>query len=97
MRLCSVLVGAALLASGLASAREATSGRFTVAGAALAATPMAFFLIGSINPSGFEIAAAFATWLAWLELLSPPPAARRRGSWCGSAVVVGRRSWWPGR
>lgn len=70
MRLCSVVIGAALLASGLASARRAATSRFTVAGAALAATPMAFFLIGSINPSGMEIAAAFATWLAWLELLA---------------------------
>ena len=78
MRLCSVLAGAALLASGLASARKATSGPFTVAGAALAATPMALFLIGSTNPSGFEIAAAFAAWLAWLELVATtgPPSTR---------------------
>jgi len=70
MRLASVAVGAALLASGLTSARRAGLSHFTVAGAALAATPMAYFLIGSINPNGFEIAAAFATWLAWLELLN---------------------------
>ena len=93
MRLCSVVAGAALLASGLASARKATSSPFTVAGAALAATPMAFFLIGSTNPNGFEIAAAFAAWLAWLELVATtgPPSTRlliRVGVASAAFVVV---------
>jgi hypothetical protein len=79
MRACSVLVAAALLASGLASARAfrrvpSRSGRarvagVAVAGAALAVTPITLFLVGSVNPNGFEIAAAFCVWLSLLDLM----------------------------
>ncbi|MGZ4785081.1 MAG: DUF2142 domain-containing protein [Acidimicrobiales bacterium] len=79
MRACSVLVAAALLASGLASARAirrvpSESGHrrvagVAVAGAALAVTPITLFLVGSVNPNGFEIAAGFCVWLSALDLL----------------------------
>lgn len=79
MRACSVLVAAALLASGLASARSFRSSPngsghrrvagVAVAGAALAVTPITLFLVGSVNPNGFEIAAAFCVWLSALDLL----------------------------
>ena len=88
MRACSVLVAAALLASGLASARAfrrtpSASGNPRVAGvavgaAALAVTPIALFLIGSVNPNGFEIAAGFCLWLSALDLLSRPDRAPTR-------------------
>lgn len=69
MRLISVAIGAALLGSGMLSATRAGRGGALVIGAALAATPMAIWIIGTINPSGLEIAAAFATWLGLLELV----------------------------
>ena len=68
MRALSALTGGALLGIGVASARRIARSRHVVVGAALAATPQAVFLIGVINPSGLEIAAAFATWLGLLEL-----------------------------
>ncbi len=86
MRACSVALAAALLAGGLASARAfrrepSRSGSrrvagVAVAGAALAITPIAMFLAGSINPNGLEIAAAFCVWLSALELFG----GRRRPS-----------------
>jgi hypothetical protein len=73
MRLCSVLASAALLASAFASLRRLAPGGAGVTAVALSVTPIVLFLMGSINPSGFEIAAALATWAALLDLL------RRRG------------------
>lgn len=70
MRLVSAAIGAALLGSGLLSARRADRSGALVIGAALAVTPMALFLIGTVNPSGLEIAAAFATWTGLLELFT---------------------------
>jgi len=73
MRLCSVLASAALLASAFASVRRLAPGGAGMAAVALSVTPIVVFLMGSINPSGFEIAAALATWASVLDLL------RRRG------------------
>jgi uncharacterized membrane protein len=72
MRALSALVGGVLLGLGVASAHRAARSPFAVVGAALAATPQALFLIGTINPSGLEIAAAFATWLGLIELVRRP-------------------------
>jgi hypothetical protein len=72
MRLISVILSAALLASGLASALH-TGGRVgLLAGSALALTPMTFHLIGSVNPNGLEIAAAFCVWLSLIDLVTGP-------------------------
>jgi hypothetical protein len=79
MRILSVLLGAALLALGVVCAREVDrfggSSGFVFVGVALAITPMVIFLMSTINPSGFEVASAFATWWGGLALLS---AARAR-------------------
>lgn len=72
MRAISALLGGVLLGLGVASAHRAARSPFAVVGAALAATPQALFLIGTINPSGLEIAAAFATWLGLIELVGRP-------------------------
>ncbi len=69
MRLCSVLVCSALLASALVSLRQVAPGGAGMAAIALSVTPIVVFLMGSINPSGFEIAAAFAAWASLLDLL----------------------------
>lgn len=73
MRLCRVLLGAALLASAFASVRQMALGGAGMASFALSVTPIVVFLIGSVNPNGFEIAAALATWAALLDVV------RRRG------------------
>jgi len=73
MRFCSVAVCSALLASALVSARRLAPDGAGVAAVALGLTPLVVFLMGTINPSAFEIAAAMATWASLLDLL------RRRG------------------
>lgn len=62
--LCGVMLGWALGA-------VAAIGRngFAVIGIGLAATPMVFFMAGSINPNGLEIAAALGLWALLLELV----------------------------
>ena len=78
MRAVSVLVAAALIASGLLSATRSRGAGGLIAGIALAVTPMTPFLIGAINPSGLEIAASFCLWLTALALASGtgPPSTR---------------------
>jgi hypothetical protein len=68
MRLIAVLISAALLASGLASISETFGRAGLIAGTALSLTPMAFHLIGSVNPNGVEIAAAFCLWASCIDL-----------------------------
>jgi hypothetical protein len=69
MRIVGALLCAALFASGLVSARTASAGPLVFAGAALALTPTTLFLVGSVNPNGLEIAAAFCVWTSMLALL----------------------------
>ena len=64
MRFINAAVCAALLATALACAREARRFRLAALGVALAATPQVFFLAGSVNPNGLEIAAAICLWTA---------------------------------
>lgn len=62
MRVLGVLLGSALLASSLASIASRPRPAFARLGFMIAMTPMAFFLLASVNPSGLEIAAAIAMW-----------------------------------
>lgn len=84
MRLVSALVFAALFALGFVAARR-LGGGILVAAAAVIVTPMAVYLGGTVNPSGVEIAAAFATWLTALDLVRRRP----EGSVLGAAPVWG--------
>lgn len=68
MRLLSAAIGSALLASAMVSARRCARSPVTIIGVALAITPIALFLLGSINPNGLEIAAAIATWAGLFEI-----------------------------
>ena len=72
MRACSVLLGALLLASATASASALARRPVVTLGVGLALTPTALFLIGSVNPNGFEVAAAVATWVTLLDVLTRP-------------------------
>ena len=69
MRIVSVLLAAALLASAAVSVGALSRRPWVVVGAAAAVTPSVLFLSGSINPNGVEIAASMAVWGSLLLLL----------------------------
>ncbi|MFE5579807.1 DUF2142 domain-containing protein [Kitasatospora sp. NPDC056531] len=74
MRLVSAAICAALVASAVVSAAEWRRRDFTLLGVITAATPMALFMFGMVNPSGPEIAAGILVWSAGLPaLISPDP------------------------
>jgi hypothetical protein len=62
MRLVSALLAAVLLAAAVRALAQAVRPGLALAGVLVAVTPMALFLAGSVNPNGFEIAAAVALW-----------------------------------
>lgn len=79
IRLLSALWGALLLGTAVGVATVWSRSRLLVPALAVAVTPMAVFLIGVVNPSGLEIAAAVATWTGAVVLVldrrdRPPPA-----------------------
>ena len=69
MRLLSALLTAGLVTWGLYRLTRIDSNRAGIWGAAIALTPMCFFLGATVNPAGFEIAAAFTFWTACLALV----------------------------
>jgi Predicted membrane protein (DUF2142) len=77
MRAVSAAICGALLASAVASAWCLPRPRLLVAGIAFAITPMVFFLAGSVNPNGVEIAAAVCLWAALGVVLLVPDAPDR--------------------
>ncbi|MFF2142618.1 DUF2142 domain-containing protein [Kitasatospora sp. NPDC058190] len=72
MRLMSAAICAALVASAMVSAAEWRRRDFTLLGVITAATPMALFMFGMVNPSGPEIAAGILVWSAGLPMLINP-------------------------
>ena len=86
MRLVSVVLSAALLASAFASARESAKPALPF-GVALAVTPMVLFLAGSVNSSSMEVAAAIGFWAALTCLLLTDREATPRQ--CSRLVVAG--------
>lgn len=75
MRLCTIAMSGAFVASGLMSYRSrrdsqgtARSSAIIIAGAALALTPVAMMFMAAVNPNGLEIAAAFCVWLTALAI-----------------------------
>jgi hypothetical protein len=69
MRLVTVAVMAALLASAVASLRRGPSSRLRLLGFLGALTPMVLFLDASVNPNGPEIAAGLALWASGAVLV----------------------------
>jgi Predicted membrane protein (DUF2142) len=69
MRIMSDLLSAVILALSVMSVMTWSKNHFLLIGIFLAATPMAFFLSSSVNPSGFEIAAATCLWCSGLILV----------------------------
>jgi len=62
MRFLAAALAAGLIASALSSVRRCRNPRLASLGPLLAATPMMFFLGGSVNPSSLEIAGAIGLW-----------------------------------
>jgi hypothetical protein len=93
MRLVTALLCCALLASAVVTAAE-WSPRLMVPAVAAAATPMALFVFGAVNPSGLEISAAIGAWVHGLRLVrGPGPVHRRvvvRAAVAMSALAVAR-------
>ncbi|MFE2879466.1 DUF2142 domain-containing protein [Streptomyces roseus] len=75
MRLMSAALCSALLAGAVVTAAEWQRRRsVAMLGVFTAATPMALYMAGMVNPSGGEIAAGILVWTALLSLLlSPDP------------------------
>ncbi|HEV2309911.1 MAG TPA: DUF2142 domain-containing protein [Acidimicrobiia bacterium] len=73
MRLLSALLCAALVGLAVDTARRYLAGTVAMFGVAVAVTPMLFFLAGALNPSGIEIAAAVAAWVAGVALVTRAP------------------------
>jgi hypothetical protein len=69
MRMMSVLLCAALLASALFSLRTTRPSWLGAAGLAVAVTPTALFLAGTVNPNGIEIAAGIGAWSSLVPLV----------------------------
>jgi len=64
MRLASVVLAAALLASAVASLSRVGDSPFVKLGLLVAVTPAALFLAASVNPNGLEITAGLALWVS---------------------------------
>lgn len=94
MRVVSAALCAALTATAMVAAAGTVRRRgLAVLGVALAVTPLAFFLFGAVNPSGFEIAAGIAAWATLLDLWARPgpvttPVITRTALCCSTFVLV---------
>jgi Predicted membrane protein (DUF2142) len=77
MRLASVVLAAALLASAVVSLRRLGDSPFVRLALLVAVTPVVLFFAATVNPSGIEIAAAIGLWVSGAVLVSE---ARSSGS-----------------
>jgi Predicted membrane protein (DUF2142) len=70
MRIMSVLIMAAFIATTITALRRTAFPRIIAVGVMFAITPMVLFVGSSVNPNGPEIAAALAFWVCGLVLVS---------------------------
>jgi hypothetical protein len=68
MRMFTVLLGAALIASAAVSLLLAMPGSLTLLALAVALTPMVFFMLGTVNANAIEIAAGVGVWASGAAL-----------------------------
>ena len=76
MRIMGALMCAALIAPAAATMVRRGVGRLGVTAAIVGVTPVAGFLFGTVNPNGFEIAAAIGMWVHGWALTSMSPEER---------------------
>jgi hypothetical protein len=104
MRLASAGLSALLLAWSVRTLQRVMPLTLALIGVLAAATPMTYFLAGSVNPNGFEIAAAIALWchvialVRWPEchLDRPPPRVLLLGAVLAATVLAFSRFLSPG-
>jgi hypothetical protein len=77
MRIASVVLSAAVLASAMVTARRSGWNRWMPTGVLLALTPMALYLFGLVNPNGLEVSAAIGAWVSGLALVGERHVDRR--------------------
>jgi hypothetical protein len=70
VRLMSVVLAAALLASAVVSLRRVGDSPLVRLGLLVAVTPVALFFAASVNPNGIEIAAGIGLWVSGAVLVS---------------------------
>jgi Predicted membrane protein (DUF2142) len=101
MRLASLVLAAALVASAAASLGRLGGAPVVKLGLLVALTPMLLFLAGSVNPNGLEVAAGLALWVSGAVLVAEARASpdrqvdRRlvaRVGVAASALVLSRQS-----
>ncbi|MEN1975317.1 MULTISPECIES: DUF2142 domain-containing protein [unclassified Cellulomonas] len=95
MRLVSALLTSVLVTWGLVRLTRIEGNRGGIWGASVALTPMCLFLGATVNPSGFEIAAAFTFWTACLALVldrRPVPTSALVQAVVGGGLLVTTRS-----
>ncbi|MBF4578833.1 DUF2142 domain-containing protein [Frigoribacterium sp. VKM Ac-2530] len=68
MRVLSAALSSALLALAVVAVMQMRARAWTLVAFSVAVTPMVYFIMGSVNPSGIEIASAVMLF-AWLSLL----------------------------
>jgi hypothetical protein len=102
IRAMSVLVNSFFLAMAVGVVCRWARSIFLLPAVAVAATPMAFFLSGVVNPSGLEISAAVAMWTAAVVFVTDhpedPPAgllAVLASAVCAEILVRGDSPLWP--
>lgn len=84
-RMVHAVIGALFLAIAFATAWDLGGWRF-LAVLSVTVTPITVYLLGGVNPSGLEIAAALACWTSVLALLSRP--SRRYGILAALSLVT---------
>lgn len=72
MRLTAAAIGAGFLALAVRALSTVIRPQWALLGVLAAATPMVWFLAGSVNPNGLEIVAAIAVWATALALVRWP-------------------------
>ncbi len=78
MRVVAALLGAALLTGAFLSAAEAPGRTLLLPATAALSTPYVFAYVGSVNPSGMEMAAALCAWSSGVALADGPERRYRR-------------------
>lgn len=89
MRITSAVLCGVLLAAAVKGLARAIDPRLAVSGILAASVPMVYFLAGSVNPSGLEIAAAIAVWATALAILNGSPSHPPRSLILQLVVAIG--------
>ncbi len=88
-RLVNVLLASILLGWAALVVWDRGRAAISLAGLALAVTPMVLFLSASVTTNGIETAAAILAWAALLKLIRAPGGASPTAAWLGLAVGGG--------